>query len=224
MPIIIICHKCATWPIVRYCIYRAWTTVLFVPGYCCHLTPTLPAKMTPLLVYHSSPHALQVSLFIDTQPMMLFENCSFTFFSDERVHPVNMCLIPHTVNENQPSGIIAGQLVIDDSSSPLSSCAKQHCCPPPQSLGRQFDYQCHVDTPENNEAIPQLQKNVSSLFRLDDGFLLRTKIPLLYSNFKDSNGSVEVHFSCFHTRHPLQFIGQSLQVSVAGAVIMRLFN
>ena len=155
--------------------------------------------------------------------MMLSEN-SFTFFSDERVHPVNMCLIPHTVNENQPSGIIAGQLIIDDSSSPLSSCAKQHCCPPPQSLGRQFDYKCHVDTPENNEAIPQLQRNISSLFRLDNGFLLRTRVPLLYNNFKDSNGSVEVHFSCYHTRHPLQFIGQSLQVSVAGAVIMSLFN
>ena len=135
-----------------------------------------------------------------------------------------MCLIPRTVNENQPSGIIAGQLIIDDSSSPLSSCAKRHCCPSPQSLGRQFDYQCHVDTPENNEAIPQLQRNVSSLFRLDDGFLLRTKVPLLYSNFKDSNGSVEVHFSCYHTIHPLQFIGQSLQVSVAGAVIVYLFN
>lgn len=137
-----------------------------------------------------------------------------------------MCLIPHTVNENQPSGIIVGQLIVDDSSSPLSSCAKQHCCPGPQNIniGRQFDYQCHVDTPENNEVISQLQRNVSSLFRLDDGFLLRTRVPLLYNNFKDSNGSVEVHFSCYHTRHPLQFIGQSLQVSVAGAVIVCLLN
>ena len=182
----------------------------------------ISGKITSLLVYYSPTQVLKVSLSIASQPMMWSKNFIFYFLLDERIHPVNMCLIPHTVNENQPSGIIAGQLIIDDSSSPLSSCAKQHCCPPPQSLGRQFDYQCHVDTPENNEAIPQLQRNVSSLFKLDDGFLLRTRVPLLYSNFKDSNGSVEVHFSCYHTRHPLQFIGQSLQVSVAGAVW--LFN
>ena len=195
----------------------------FVPGYFCHFTPTLPAKLLLYLStipHHKSYRSLDLS--ITSQPMKISENYSFIFFSDERVHPVNMCLIPRTVNENQPSGIIAGQLIIDDSSSPLSSCAKRHCCPPPQSLGRQFDYQCHVDTPENNKAVPQLQRNVSSLFRLDDGFLLRTKVPLLYNNFKDSNGSVEVHFSCYHTRHPLQFIEQSLQVSVAGAVC--LFN
>lgn len=141
---------------------------------------------------------------------------TFSFVSDDRPHPVNMCLIPNAINENEVSGTIVGQLFIDDSSSPLLSCSKQHCCPGPQSSGKHFDYQCHVDIPESNEAIPQLQKNVSALFRLDDGFLLRTRVPLLYSDFKDSNGSVQIHFSCYDTKHPLHFIGQSLQVIVAG--------
>ncbi|KAL9969518.1 hypothetical protein ACROYT_G021740 [Oculina patagonica] len=134
---------------------------------------------------------------------------------DDRPHPVDMCLIPHTVKENQPSGTIVGQLIIDDSSSPLLSCSKQHCCPNPQSAGKYFDYRCHVDNRENNEAIPSLQRNVSTLFRLDDGFLLRTRVPILYSDFKESNGSVEIHFSCYDTRHPLHFIGHSLQVLVS---------
>ncbi|KAJ7391373.1 hypothetical protein OS493_018416 [Desmophyllum pertusum] len=127
-------------------------------------------------------------------------------------HAVIMCLTPHTVNENQPSGTIVGQLIIDDSSSPSLSCAKQHCCP---DSGRHFDYQCNVDNPENNEVIPQLQKDVSTLFGLDDGFRLRTKVPLLYSDFQNSNGSVTIHFSCYHIRHPLHFIGQPLQITVA---------
>ena len=126
-----------------------------------------------------------------------------------------MCLIPHTVNENQPSDTIVGQLIIDDSSSPLLSCAKQHCC---TDNGRDFDFECKVDTPENNLVVPQLQRNVSALFRLDDRFRLRTKVPLLYSNFKESNGSVKIHFSCYHVSHPLHFIGKSLQVLIAGNV------
>ncbi|KAJ7382694.1 hypothetical protein OS493_033486 [Desmophyllum pertusum] len=126
-------------------------------------------------------------------------------------HAVIMCLMPHTVNENQPSGTFVGQLIIDNSSSPSLSCAKQHCC---SDSGRHFDYRCNVDNPENN-VIPQLQKNVSALFGLDDGFRLRTKVPLLYSDFKDSKGSVKIHFSCYHNRNPLHFIGQTLEITVA---------
>ena len=124
-----------------------------------------------------------------------------------------MCLTPHTVNENQSADTIIGQLIIDDSSPPLLSCTKQHCCP---DIGRHFDYECNIKNPEDNEIIPEVHKNVTALFRLDDRFRLRTRVKLNYSNFASSNGSVDIQVSCRDMSHPLHFIGKSLQVVVAG--------
>ena len=123
-----------------------------------------------------------------------------------------MCLTPHTVNENQPAGTVVGQLIIDDSLSSLS-CDKQYCCP---DSGRHFDYECNIKNPEGNEIIPQFQKNVSALFRLDERFRLRTRVRLNFSSFADSNGSVDIQISCEDTRRPLHFIGKTLQVLVSG--------
>ena len=139
----------------------------------------------------------------------------FTSILDDRPHPVDICLNPHTVHENQALGTTVGQLHIEDSSSPLLSCGKQRCC---NDYGRNVDYECKVDTPENNLVVPQLQRNVSALFRLDDRGRLITKVPLQYSDFKESNGTVHVHFSCYQVSKPLHFIGKSLQVVITGKV------
>ena len=139
----------------------------------------------------------------------------FTSILDDRPHPVDICLNPHTVHENQPSDTTVGQLHIEDSSSPLLSCGKQRCC---NDYGRNVDYECKVGTPDNNLVVPQLQRNVSALFRLDDRGRLITKVPLQYSDFKESNGTVHVHFSCYQVSKPLHFIGKSLQVVITGKV------
>ena len=135
---------------------------------------------------------------------------------DDRPHSTNICLNPRTVHENQPADTVVGQLIIDDSSSPSLTCTKQHCCP---ASGRHFDYVCNIKNPEQNQILPHLQKNVTALFRLDDRFRLRTRVKLNYSALADTNGSVAIQISCRDTRRPLHFIGQSLQVHVAGKLV-----
>ena len=121
------------------------------------------------------------------------------------------------MHENQPADTVVGQvLIIDDSSSSSLTCAKPHCCP---VSGRHFDYVCNIKNPEQNQILPHLQKNVTALFRLDDSFRLRTLVKLNYSAFASSNGSVAIQISCRDTRRPLHFIGQSLQVHVAGKLV-----
>lgn len=134
---------------------------------------------------------------------------------DDRPHPVDICLNPHTVHENQPPSTTVGQLTIDDSSSPIFSCGKQRCC---NDYGRNANYKCKVDTPKNNLVVPQLQRNVSALFRLDDEDRLVTKVPLQRNDFNESNGTVHVHFSCYQVSKPLHFVGKSLQVVITGKV------
>ena len=130
-----------------------------------------------------------------------------------------MCLSPRIVNENQPIDTVIGQLIIDDSSSPLLSCDKQHCC---RENGRHFAYECNINSPEDNEIIPQLQINVTALFRIDDRFRLRTAAKLNYSTFAMFNGSVGIQISCRDTMHPLHFIGETLQLLVSGMSVYRL--
>lgn len=137
----------------------------------------------------------------------------FILLLDDRPRPVNICLSPHIVNENQPAGTVIGQVIIDDSSSPILTCSKQHCCP---DNGRHFHYECNIDNTEENAILPDLYKNVTALFLLDEGFRLRTRVKLNYSDFANSNGSVDIQVSCQDTRHPLHFIGSSVRVTVAG--------
>ena len=103
--------------------------------------------------------------------------------------------------------------MIDDSSSSLLTCSKQHCCP---KNGRHFNYNCNITNPEDNEALPRHQRNVSALFQLDGQFRLRTRVPMNSNLFADGNGSLAIQISCVDTKHPLHYIGQSLVVKYAG--------
>lgn len=145
-----------------------------------------------------------VRLFIETFPF---------FLSDDRTYAVNICLNPHTVYKNQPADSLVGQVTIDDSSSSLLTCSKQHCCP---KNGRHFNYECNITNPDDNEALPRHQKNVNALFLLDKQFRLHTRVPMNSSIFADSNGSLAIQINCADTKHPLHFIGQSLLVNYAG--------
>ncbi|XP_067050674.1 protocadherin Fat 4-like isoform X4 [Acropora muricata] len=129
---------------------------------------------------------------------------------DDRSNAVNICLNPHTVYKNQPADSLVGQVMIDDSSSSLLTCSKQHCCP---KNGRHFNYNCNITNPEDNEALPRHQKNVSALFQLDGQFRLRTRVPMNSSIFADGNGSLEIQINCVDTKHPLHFIGQTVLVN-----------
>ena len=126
---------------------------------------------------------------------------------------MNICLNPHTVYKNQPADSLVGQVMIDDSSSSLLTCSKQHCCP---KNGRHFNYNCNITNPEDNEALPRHQKNVSALFQLDGQFRLRTRVPMNSNIFADNNDSLAIQISCVDTKHPLHYIGQSLVVKYAG--------
>ena len=137
---------------------------------------------------------------------------TFPFFlSDDRSNTVNICLNPHTVYKNQPADSLVGQVMIDDSSSSLLTCSKQHCCP---KNGRHFNYECNINNPEDNEGRPRHQKNVSALFQLDGQFRLRTRVPMNSNFFADGNGSLEIN--CVDTKHPLHFTGQTVMINYAG--------
>ena len=136
------------------------------------------------------------------------------FCLDDGLEPINMCLVPDFVREDTTPGTVVGQLIIDDSSSPLSSCVKKHCC---STAGMSFNYKCRVDEPEENDVTfdnLNLVRNGSRLVSLRDDFLLRTKLSLKYSDFAGSNGSLGIHISCRGTQYPLLFFGQLIRVHV----------
>ena len=139
---------------------------------------------------------------------------TFAFIlSVDRSNAVEICLNPHTVYKNQPADSLVGQVMIDDSSSSLLTCSKQHCCP---KNGRHFNYECNINNPEDNEGLPRHQKNVSELFQLDRQFRLHTKVPMNSNIFADGNGSLEIQINCVDTKHPLHFTGQTVLINYAG--------
>lgn len=142
----------------------------------------------------------------------LFTESFYITVVDDRPNSVDICLNSNTVYKNQPEDSLVGQVIIDDSSSPLLTCSKQHCCP---LNGRQFDYECNINNPEDNESLIQIQNNVTAIFRLDKQFRLLTKVRVNSSIIANTNGSLAIQISCLDILHPLHFFGQPLSVYFA---------